>query len=33
MGRSLHVAKHRGSACDDSIVPFEVTSGGLNLLG
>lgn len=31
MGRALHVAKHRGSACDDSIVPFEVTSTGLKL--
>jgi len=29
MGRALHVAKHRGSACDDSIVPFEVTESGL----
>lgn len=33
MGRALHVAKHRGSACDDSIVPFEVTAEGLHLLG
>ncbi|MBS0266205.1 MAG: recombinase RecA [Planctomycetes bacterium] len=31
MGRSLHVAKHRGSACDDSIVPFEITTSGLHL--
>ena len=31
MGRALHVAKHRGSACDDSIVPFEVTTTGLKL--
>jgi len=31
MGRALHVAKHRGSACDDSIVPFEVTARGLQL--
>jgi KaiC/GvpD/RAD55 family RecA-like ATPase len=31
MGRALHVAKHRGSACDDSIVPFEVTDSGLKL--
>ena len=29
MGRALHVAKHRGSACDDSIVPYEVTDRGL----
>ncbi|WP_146399638.1 ATPase domain-containing protein [Planctomycetes bacterium CA13] len=31
MGRALHVAKHRGSACDDSIVPFEITEQGLQL--
>ncbi|MCY2964482.1 MAG: recombinase RecA [Planctomycetota bacterium] len=31
MGRSIHVAKHRGSACDDSIVPFVVTAEGLKL--
>ncbi len=31
MGRSLHVAKHRGSACDESIVPFEITETGLRL--
>ena len=31
MGRSLHVAKHRGSACDDSIVPFEMTGSGIEL--
>lgn len=29
MGRALHVAKHRGSACDDAIVPFEITESGL----
>jgi hypothetical protein len=29
MGRALHVAKHRGSACDDSIVPFEINATGL----
>lgn len=33
MGRALHVAKHRGSACDESIVPFEVTDRGLELKG
>jgi KaiC/GvpD/RAD55 family RecA-like ATPase len=32
MRRALHVAKHRGSACDDSIVPFEITERGLELL-
>ncbi len=31
MGRALHVAKHRGSACDESIVPFEITEQGLKL--
>ncbi|WP_166824404.1 RAD55 family ATPase [Thalassoroseus pseudoceratinae] len=31
MGRALHVAKHRGSACDDRIVPFQITEDGLNL--
>ena len=31
MGRALHIAKHRGSACDDRIVPFEVTEEGLKL--
>ena len=31
MGRALHVAKHRGSACDDRIVPFEVTARGLEI--
>lgn len=32
MGRALQIAKHRGSACDESIVPFEITSSGLQLL-
>lgn len=31
MGRALHVAKHRGSACDESIVPFEISDQGLSL--
>lgn len=31
MRRALHVAKHRGSACDDRIVPFDVTSRGIEL--
>ncbi len=29
MGRALYVAKHRGSASDESIVPFEITDQGL----
>lgn len=32
MGRALHVAKHRGSSCDESIVPFEITETGLKFL-
>ena len=31
MGRALHIAKHRGSYCDDRIVPFDVTGEGLKL--
>ncbi|MBM4076990.1 MAG: recombinase RecA [Planctomycetes bacterium] len=31
MRRALHVAKHRGSACDDRIIPFEITDKGLVL--
>ena len=33
MSRALCVAKHRGSACDESIVPFEITETGLKLAG
>lgn len=29
MRRALHVSKHRGSAADDSIVPFEIDDTGL----
>jgi KaiC/GvpD/RAD55 family RecA-like ATPase len=29
MGRALHVSKHRGSACDEAIVPYEVSERGL----
>ncbi len=31
MTRALHVAKHRGSPCDDAIVPFDIDEGGLVL--
>ena len=31
IGRALHVAKHRGSVCDDSVVRFEITENGLLL--
>jgi KaiC/GvpD/RAD55 family RecA-like ATPase len=29
MGRALHVSKHRGSRCDEAIVPYEVTDRGI----
>ncbi len=29
MGRALHVAKHRGSACSEAIVPYIITDQGL----
>lgn len=29
MGRALHVAKHRGSACDDGIHPYAISDEGL----
>ena len=31
MGRALYVAKHRGSACSDQIVPYQITEKGLTL--
>jgi hypothetical protein len=31
IGRGLYVAKHRGSACDERIVPFRIGDGGLML--
>ena len=30
--RALHIAKHRGSAASDDIVPFEITDRGLQLV-
>ena len=29
IGRALHVAKHRGSACSDEISPYRLTERGL----
>lgn len=29
MGRAMHVAKHRGSACDESIVPYQINDRGI----
>jgi len=31
IGRALHIAKHRGSACGDDIVPFTIDETGLKL--
>ena len=31
MGRALCVAKHRGSAVDETIVPFEINNNGIQL--
>ena len=33
MSRALSVIKHRGSYCDESIVPFEIQADGLHLNG
>lgn len=33
MGRALCIAKHRGSACDETLVPYEIDASGLRLLG
>jgi KaiC/GvpD/RAD55 family RecA-like ATPase len=33
LGRALCVTKHRGSACDESIVPFEIGERGIELQG
>jgi KaiC/GvpD/RAD55 family RecA-like ATPase len=32
MGRALYIAKHRGSACSDSIVPYRIGAEGLEVL-
>ena len=31
MRRALHIVKHRGSVCDDAIVPFEIDESGVCL--
>jgi len=31
MGRALHVAKHRGSACDESIIPYTINDQGIQI--
>lgn len=30
MGRGLFVAKHRGSACGDEVLPYRIAAGGLS---
>ena len=32
MGRARYVAKHRGSACDETILPFRITERGLEFV-
>ncbi|MFH1299429.1 MAG: ATPase domain-containing protein, partial [Planctomycetota bacterium] len=32
MSRALHIAKHRGSAVDESLVPYEIQESGIRLL-
>ena len=29
IGRGIYVAKHRGSACSDQIVPYTINDGGI----
>jgi hypothetical protein len=31
IGRALCVAKHRGSACEDAILPFHINDMGVQL--
>ena len=31
MGRALYVAKHRGSACSDELIPYRITDRGIEL--
>jgi hypothetical protein len=31
IGRSLYIAKHRGSACDERIVPYRIDDGGVRI--
>jgi KaiC/GvpD/RAD55 family RecA-like ATPase len=29
--RALHVAKHRGSACSDEVIPYRIDEHGIHL--
>ena len=31
MGRAIYVAKHRGSACEETILPYRITQRGIEL--
>ena len=31
IGRSLYIAKHRGSECSDQLIPFQIDEQGLKL--
>ena len=31
LGRALYIAKHRGSACSEEIVPYHIDGGGIEL--
>ncbi len=31
MGRALYISKHRGSACDERIIPYRITDRGIEL--
>lgn len=33
LGRGIYIAKHRGSACSDEILPYRITDRGIELLG
>ena len=32
LGRALHIAKHRGSECEERILPFEIRESGVQLV-
>lgn len=32
MGRAMYVAKHRGSACEETILPYQITEAGIEFL-
>lgn len=32
LGRALYIAKHRGSACSEEIVPYQITNHGIELI-